>query len=81
VTVTGKKAGAFSLLARAEGYADASSDVTVAGSASPYGTISVAAETRTFFSGANVPYPFSITVKLDPATGTTSQQIPADNPL
>lgn len=81
VTVTGKKAGSFSLLARAEGYADASSDVTVAGSASPYGTISVAAETRTFYSGANVPYPFSITVNLDPATGTNSRQIPADNPL
>ena len=81
VTITGKKVGLISLLAHADGYADASSAVTVAGTANPYGTISVVADTQTFYSGASVPYPFSITVQLDPATGTNSQQIPPDNPL
>ena len=80
-TLTGKKVGSFSILAQAETYADVSSAVSVTGVASPYGTISVVEKTQTFYSGANVSYPFSIMVQLNPATGTDSKQVSTDNPL
>lgn len=81
VTVFGKTTGNTRILAEAAGYSSANTSVTVAGSANIYGSISVATTTRTFYSGAQVAYPFSITVQLIPATGMNSKKIPNDNPL
>lgn len=81
VTVFGKKSGSALILAEAPGYASMSSSATVAGSTNLYGTISVSSTTETFYSGAQVTYPFSITVQLVPATGTGSKKIPSENPL
>lgn len=81
VTVFGKKTGTTQILAEAPGYASVSTSVAVAGKANIYGTISVATTTETFYSGAQVAYPFSIAVQLTPATGTSSKTIPNDNPL
>jgi hypothetical protein len=81
VTVFGKKTGTTRILAESPGYASVSTPVAVTGTANIYGTISVATTTHTFYSGAQVAYPFSITVQLTPATGTSSKTIPNDNPL
>lgn len=81
VTVSGKKLGAVDLVAHADGYTDVHSAVSVTGTANPYGTITVAASTQTFYAGATVPYPFAVTVQLDPGTGANAQVIPNANPL
>ena len=81
VTVFGKNTGSTVILAEAPGYTSASTSVSVAGTTSNYGTLSVTSTTQTFYSGAQVAYPFSITVQLIPATGSSSKKIPDDNPL
>ncbi|WP_082922669.1 glycoside hydrolase 64/thaumatin family protein [Halothiobacillus diazotrophicus] len=81
VTVFGKQAGSTVLLAEADGYARSQVATSVTPPTNPYGTISVTSATQSFYSGASIGYPFSITVQLTPATGTTSKKIPNDNPL
>jgi hypothetical protein len=81
VTVFGKKPGNALILAEAPGHTSARTSVSVAGTISEFGTITVSSTIRNFYSGAQVAYPFSITVNLVPATGTDSKRIPNDNPL